>query len=149
MTELLLFLTSFLNDVNFEKLPEKICVQEKISWRYTNWDSIIRWNKYKAKTIYICKKDKETMKNTLVHELWHYVWYNKLSEAEKGYWIELNQKSETVYDYWREYWMKNYEEDFATLFEYLYNWGNEEFASPILIQKILFIKKIIWNKKYI
>lgn len=146
MIEIILFISTFYNEVEIKKLPEKICISENISGRYTNRDSVIRWNKYEAKTVYICQSnDKQSIKSTLIHELWHYYRYNKLSEEQKQEYQELFEKSSSFFDFGREYGQKNVFEDFATMFEFLHNWWTEEFASPVLNEKILFIKKLIWQ----
>ena len=81
-------------------------------------EHIYTWRYYiDTNTIVICEQS-DNHKRTLVHEIWHRFWYQKMSEMERE---EFAKKvKETNWIWWELYsyswWKVDIREDFALLF---------------------------------
>ena len=92
--------------------------------------------------IHICKNIERPRIEVALHELWHLHWYKKLTEEQKQEWIWMYEESKKKPWILKVKWFvsfqasKDYEEDYAETFQYLYLWWKET-------KKSLFIKNII------
>lgn len=99
--------------------------------------------------IEICISDKKQMKESIIHELWHFFYFKFLNEYDQKLWSILYNKS-TIDDYVTWYAMSNEYEDFAETFAIIFT--KEKYDKTELIEnKIKYIKylinKYLWQKK--
>lgn len=74
----------------------------------------------KENIIYICK-DYENHQKILLHEIWHFVWFNILDNTERDYFKNIFNTCDIqkkCFVWW--YSMKSQEEDFAETFSFFY-----------------------------
>lgn len=101
---------------------------------------------YENKTVYICPYlPKELHRQTLVHEIAHYVW-DLLSESKQEEWIAFDHP-EDLWSYVSDYAGFNVYEDFAETFKYLYLGLDDYTENAILTAKKQFVREIIWKLK--
>lgn len=86
------------------------------------------WKYYHEKRIEICDTwNKEQMKFTLIHELWHYFRYEYMTDDERFNYNSLFVNSKET-DFYREYSKTSISEDFADMFALSYiediTWNN-------------------------
>ncbi len=109
------------------------------------WAYAIKW----TNKVYLCD-NWTNKKENLIHETWHYVYWNKLSEKGRQKWIKLFNSSTGSLAFVSNYAMTNPSEDFAETFkayymkENLVYWMNNEFINETRIRdkKLDFIKQI-------
>ena len=101
-----------------------------ISITFSNFDYCDKYNwiYYYEQRIEICNTwDKEQMKFTLLHELWHYFRYEYMTDEERFNYNSLFVNSKET-DFYREYSTKSINEDFADMFALAYiedlTWNN-------------------------
>lgn len=141
------------SDVRVENISQKYCDILHINWQYTEWTmertiSKKEIVKLKAKTIYICDWiNKRQKRITLIHEFFHFLWHNHLSEEQRIEWIDLHNSSnfKTVDDFARNYGKVNEGEDFATMWEFIFLQKKKSSQTEHFWKKINFIEKILWK----
>lgn len=99
--------------------------------------------------IEICISDKKQMKESIIHELWHFFYFQFLNEYDQKLWSILYNKS-TIDDFVTWYAMSNEYEDFAETFAIIFT--KQKYDKTELIEKkIKYIKyliyKYLWQKK--
>ena len=137
-------IAKLVKEVKIKKLPASYCKRTNISWKYfsdafsveVDWEVFDKWD------IWICYAWKRQTKINIAHELSHHFWHSRLTEKEQNKWIQLFKKSWDD-SFAREYGKTNYKEDFATVFEFIYQ---EKVASDeVLKEKVNYLNILIQN----
>lgn len=117
----------------------------EVNWKYYQGIEIsfdnIHFNK--EPYIEICQtRDIEQMKFTVAHELWHFFWFQYLTDFERTiYWILFDYS--WPFDFLREYSKTNKEEDFADTFATIYRGKDLWHRWRVFNLKLDYIKLLI------
>lgn len=142
-------MTTILSEEHRKWLPERIqrdtifflSESDRVKYffykKYWSWFDIEQYKKYNTEEYDNIVKDcKRRVLKTVIHEIWHRIWFRQLSEYERDQYIKIYEESMSLFEkiwvytwliWYREYWMTKVEEDFATMFAWMYmnniEWG--------------------------
>lgn len=115
-----------------------------VVWFHKCWDIVWEYN-HESKIVYLC----EGMWNSdfyKYHEVAHYFYFNIMSKEQKDQYHKeyLKAYSQGIWSFYREYWYRDEEEDFADNFSLLILWEKQDYK---IQKRINLIRKFL--KPYI